>query len=265
MNIRGHIAVLALLTLPSFAAAADRSFPVTIRDFRADGQDFGVLDWSGSPAAYFANNQNNKIEKGIVGPIGAPLGVDGHPVLYGQRDAGFYNTVTDATRFGRWFTDVPGVNQTISGVLDFNKNAYGRLAINQAAFHPIDAVGLGNESYLHNYYFTMEMHTTFTYHPGQDFYATADDDLWLYIDKKLALDIGGVHGARWGGLELNTLGLIEGQTYAADLFYADRATYDTTLIIETSMFNVPEPASLLSLGVGLMALTLRRQRVPQPA
>ena len=262
MAFRTGVSLVALLVLPSLAGAADRSIPVTIRDFVANGQDFGVLNWdTHTPAAFFANDQNNKTEYGIVGPIGAPLGADGHPVLYSQREAGFYNTVTDATQFGRWYTDVPGVNQTISSVaLDFNTNRYGRLEINQPQFHPIDGLGLGNEGYQHNYFFTMEMHTTFTYHPGQDFYATADDDLWLYIDKKLVVDLGGVHAARWAELQLDTLGLTEGQTYSADLFYADRATYDTTLIIESSMLNVPEPASMVIISGGLMLLGLRRRR-----
>ena len=59
---------------------------------------------------------------------------------------------------------------------------------------------------------------------------------------------------------MDSLGLTEGQTYPADLFYADRATYDTGLIIETSMFNVPKPASVASIGGGLMLLALRRRR-----
>ena len=147
MACRNRISVLALLTISSLAAAAERSFPVVIRDFLADGQDFGVLDWSANtPEAFFANDQNNKTEKGIVGAIGTPLGSDGRPVLYSDREAGFYNTVTDATRFGRWFTDVPGVNQTIgSVVLDFDRNSSDRLELNQLQFHPIDRVGLGNE------------------------------------------------------------------------------------------------------------------------
>ena len=80
--------------------------------------DFEVVDFgSSTPAGFFANNQNNKIEKGIVGPLGTNLGLDGKPVYFSDRAPGFYNTVTSQATFDQWFNDVAGVNATASGAV----------------------------------------------------------------------------------------------------------------------------------------------------
>lgn len=63
------------------------------------------------------------------------------------------------------------------------------------AFFPVDGDLYGNQSAVHHYGFTFELHTKFTYALGQTFAFTGDDDVWVFIDKKLAIDLGGVHGA----------------------------------------------------------------------
>ncbi|MBD3422078.1 MAG: fibro-slime domain-containing protein [Chitinivibrionales bacterium] len=113
-------------------------------------------------------------------------------------------------------------------------------------FFPIDDKGFGSDlqGQLHNYSFTMELHFKFTYQPGLEFDFLGDDDLWVYIDGELALDLGGVHNSAPGSIDLDNLGLIDGQEYVLDLFYAERNQNNSRIRITTNIFT-PEPENLV--------------------
>ena len=59
---------------------------------------------------------------------------------------------------------------------------------------------------------TFELHLQFKYHPGDVFTFIGDDDIWVFIDNKLALDLGGTHNEVTGQVMLDTLGLGEGRS-----------------------------------------------------
>ena len=105
-----------------------------------------------------------------------------------------------------------------------------------------------------NFNYTYEIHTSFTYKKGQTFTFQGDDDVWVFIDKKLAIDIGGVHQPVKGELNLDTgsvlytrtwngttvtatnpLNLVEGLNYQFDFFYCERHTTAANMIISTSI------------------------------
>ncbi len=94
----------------------------------------------------------------------------------------------------------------------------------------------GNSPGTHNFGFCMESHATFKYQKGQVFEFRGDDDVWVYIDGKLRLDLGGKHVAESGAIKLDTLNLTAGTTYNWDFFFCERNHCGSNLRIKTSIY-----------------------------
>lgn len=98
-----------------------------------------------------------------------------------------------------------------------------------------------------NQHFCTESHITFTYKKGQTFSVLGDDDIWVYIDNKLAIDLGGTHLAAPGFVDLDQFAgvsgkLVEGNSYNLDMFTCDRRTTMSNLTIQTEILpDIPSP------------------------
>lgn len=90
-----------------------------------------------------------------------------------------------------------------------------------------------------DFHFAMHAKAAFEYVPGLKFEFKGDDDVWIFIDKKLVLDIGGMHSAVAGTIDLDVLGLVEGRSYQFDMFYNERHTVGSSISIKTTMNLVP--------------------------
>lgn len=213
----------------------------TIRDFKDSHADFEYTIAS---------------EKGIVEPI---LGADRKPVYKGGRGITTHSQVL----FDQWYRDIAGVN--LSKRLDITLEDTDEDCIftyQNSEFFPIDHQLFGNEGRPHNYHFTYEIHSEFTFKGTESFTFIGDDDLWLFIDNTLVIDLGGVHGALAETINLqvpegsdrlelllNTgmpLTLEVGKTYAFDLFFAERHTSQSNFRIDTSMALKPLPIATLT-------------------
>ncbi len=135
-------------------------------------------------------------------------------------------------------------NIVIHDSLPFTHLEDGMYQYEDNSFFMLDDRGFGiepkdNENQ-HNYSFTMELHTTFTYEPGQTFDFKGDDDVWAFVDKRLAMDLGGIHTSQEGSFEVDDIsGLEPGKKYQFDFFYAERHTNHSTIKITTNIISPP--------------------------
>ncbi len=94
---------------------------------------------------------------------------------------------------------------------------------------------------MRNFHFTMEMHMQFIYHQGAglEFQFRGDDDVWIFVNNTLAIDLGGLHERASATLRLDQdrtkLGLVDGQSYTMDIFYCERNPVSSNLLIRTTM------------------------------
>ena len=144
-----------------------------------------------------------------------------------------------------WFQDVPGTNVVVDGsiTLEYNTSTSTWTFVDFTYF-PLEGLGWNDQTIIEpwiansptqNFFFTSEMHIPFTYTGGEIFEFDGDDDVWVFIDNRLALDIGGVHPLVTGSVTLDTLGLTVGASYMLDVFHVERQPGGSNFKIRTTV------------------------------
>ena len=87
----------------------------------------------------------------------------------------------------------------------------------------------------HNYSYAMSVSASFKYVKGQYFEFRGDDDVWVFINNRLVVDIGGIHEKVEGAVDLDTLNLKEGREYPFHIFYAERNATGSNFKMRTSI------------------------------
>ncbi len=164
------------------------------------------------------------------------------------------------SRFGEWYTTRdPSINRAFFLELPFSKTG-SVYSYDNPDFFPLDddkLAGLrpqvpsvtktfghrqtgtseGIDMAKHNYGFTFEFHAKFTAHKGtgQQFSFRGDDDVWVFINDRLVIDLGGLHAAEFAQVNIDSLSLEEGKACFLDFYFAERRVEASRLTITTSL------------------------------
>jgi fibro-slime domain-containing protein len=201
------------------------------------------------------------------GIVAMQLGSDGTPTYAGDPTTGTLTTFgtgatgSAAAEFQNWYHDVPGTNihvtyplpivQNTDGSIGYDSEVQGALYVatdptQGRGFFPIDdgtpyQTAFGDQGKPHNYSFTVEIHTVFTYKGGEYFDFRGDDDVYVFINGRLVINLGGVHSAEPATVDVDTLGLNLGSDYPLDFFSAERHVTGSNILFQTTLALRPPP------------------------
>jgi fibro-slime domain-containing protein len=255
----------------------------TVRDFKARNDPGGHTDFEWQPSAgyghyigevadtldaqglpqfasqgYLVSTEwRNSGGKNIIGPKSYLSSKPGD--ANGRRSASTGGALHTAADFQKWYRDTPGVNLAsnipITLVRQDNSNRYvfddrtDALYQSRGGFFPINGQLYGNYgSTGKNFGFTYMIDTEFVFqrNQGQVFTFIGDDDVFVFVDGRLVIDLGGVHAAVSQTIELDRCNwLQDGQVYSLKFFFAERHTTQSNFRIETTLNlrNVQPPTT----------------------
>jgi fibro-slime domain-containing protein len=224
-----------------------------VRDFRFydAGDPTTDPDFENPPTTGASSFDDHDIVTDTLGPDQKPVyKTPGSTTLttHGQAD------------FDKWYRDTDGTNLHVDFPLPLTTQSDGSFGYDSEVsgvpynvqgqtgdgFFPIDdgspyQTAFGNQGEPHNYSFTVEIHTVFTYKGGEYFNFRGDDDVFVYIGGKLVINLGGIHGPEAGMVSLDTLGLTVGSMYPLDFFSAERHVVGSNIKFETTLVLQPPP------------------------
>jgi fibro-slime domain-containing protein len=79
------------------------------------------------------------------------------------------------------------------------------------------------------------VNAVFTYVGGEFFHYRGDDDVWVFIDGKKVIDLGGIHDPETGDVQLDSLGLTKGTDHTLAFFFAERHQRGSNVLFTTTL------------------------------
>jgi fibro-slime domain-containing protein len=193
------------------------------------------------------------------------------------------SSTTNAKDFEAWYRDTE-YSKTIVDSLTFVAQAGGTFVYDHSGrwnsstrtwttppFFPLDGrgwatppdgpeipyLGTGDDGQKHNFGFTSELRYWFEYMGGEQLDFIGDDDVWVFVNGRLAVDIGGVHAAAAGTVTLNPakateFGLQPNQIYEIAVFQAERHVTKSSYKLTIGQFNRTRTECTATCGDGII-------------
>lgn len=171
--------------------------------------------------------------------------------------------LTTEENFNQWYND-SARSMRINDTLTLTRNDTGQYEFNSGnSFFPLDGrgwveAGEENTSNNHNFSFTSELRYWFQLEGGEMLRFSGDDDVWVFINNRLMIDLGGLHGEKNSTIELtddviDQLGMEKGRIYEVVLFHAERHTGQSNFRLTLNGFVRTTSACVAECGDGIVA------------
>lgn len=233
----------------------DKVLELHIRDFNSDHPDMQKHDGGWTDASCgLVQSELFVDDRGARTPLfQAGNGTGRRSIVDGNVECAPWNggepsfqVIAGEESFNQWYSNVEGVNSPFTHEIELelmegSETTYyfDSYDLPDKAFFPADGQGFDEQTEGHNYHFTTEAHLLFTYNEGDVFTFSGDDDMWIFVNGRLALDLGGMHGPLSATIDFDAqadvLGIEPNQPYNMDIFHAERHTWDSNFRIETNI------------------------------
>jgi fibro-slime domain-containing protein len=225
--------------------------PIIYRDFPSTHPQFEIDPLNSGRLANMVLAQLGTNGKPVYNPAftfnGRPWTLDGaKPAANGN--ATLTSAAAIGAAFSQWYTDSTA-SQAFADILDLNvqdDDSFQFSATGANQFFPIDGRGFGNQNgfldaqgVAHNFHFTSEVRQWFEFQGGETLSFSGDDDVWVFVNGQLTVDLGGIHSEIQGSISLSANGLGSTLTFNDDI----------GLATQTRLIDVPVSENVNEIAV----------------